>query len=313
MALIGTISTNQYIGNPIIVPVTAGSHSGASFHRVCLKVTVGGTGSGTFEFSAPVISNSTVNFDVSSAVRAVAEQYNYEAETPSSYPTYNLSLNAWDEWMKDGAIRNSESVSGGVSTLYAGTLTDYQRLFPPARYTRKPTTQREIVFTGFKFLEPTSATGVSSNTINSGADASRNIYGIAAPFDGYEIRFINSFGLHENVFVACLRTAEVAITTERYAISRQETLKDFSRGIAIKKNNHERWKMSTGPLDHSWQQWYLHEFLMAKWAWIGINSHYLPIHILPDDTVKGIDRQKASPMTVEFTIEFDMTGSPFGV
>ena len=101
----------------------------------------------------------------------------------------------------------------------------------------------------------------------------------------------------------------MAITTEKQIISRQETLTNFSRGVAIKQNNHEQWKMSSGPLDKAWAAWFAHEFLMARWAWIKIGSTFIPCHIIPEETTPLIDRIKNDPIAIPFTIELDITGA----
>jgi hypothetical protein len=116
--------------------------------------------------------------------------------------------------------------------------------------------------------------------------------------------------VHENVFLTGFPKREVSISTEQYVISRQETLSQFSRGLAVKQNNHETWTLSSGPLDRQWQSWYIHEVLMARWAWLRIGEHYIPCHILPDETIQALDRQKGDVLTVPITVELDIEGSP---
>lgn len=315
MAAIGNISGTGFIGNPITVPVTPGQKpSEATFHRVCLDVHVG---SETFPFSQPAVG--VVYFDVSSALQAVADRHEYHATTLSGYPVLSFTCEAWDEWMIDGQVSGKQNITtSGLSNLFVGALTDYERIYGRSSqvFSRKPSGSPEPAFVGCQHLAPASGSpAVSAITVQEGLHD--GVYGIVKPQDGYEIRFINGFGVHENVFVTCLRTVEVPITTDKYVVSKQETVTEFSRGVAIKKNNHERWKMSSGPLDLQWQQWYLHELMLAEWAWINTGTTASPvwmlIHILPDETVKGIDRQKASLLEVEFTIEFDINGSPFAM
>jgi hypothetical protein len=35
------------------------------------------------------------------------------------------------------------------------------------------------------------------------------------------------------------------------------------------------------------------------------------VHIVPEETTKGIDRAGGSALTVDFTLRFDINGSPF--
>lgn len=333
MATIGTITGSKFIGCPIIVPVkSANINTAATFHRIRLRVTVTGNGEGEFEFSSPCESKQTINFDVSSALRAVAEKYEYTAtginpvriteggSTAMTYPSWKMSLYACDDYMLDGMAKEgmSPAVKEVTDSYYRGRLTDRERLTDttPGKWSRKPTSSPEIVFVGMKYLSASAMAGMPSDaeiTIT----AKRPQIGdpapwpIAATADAFEMRFINSLGIHDSVHVTCLRTSEVALQTDKYVIARQETLDKFSRTVAVKKNNRETWKMSSGPLDSQWHKWYLHEFLMAEIVWIKVDGAWLPCNILTEETVSGIDRQKASQLEVQFTIEFDLDGSPF--
>lgn len=296
-------------------------------------------------------------FDISSALRAIADQWqpapsssiaddNIAAPQSFTYPAITFYMEAEEEWMNDGAISHSDTArypgsAPSVATMYMGTLTDRERLAatpsPPAAYSRKPTTAPEICFYHpnqqgqpdgtSKHLHPgicnnngsQSAPSVTPFSVGSGLAAATNTYGIPYPQDGHEIRFINSLGVHENIFVAGHPTKEVNITTEKYTISRQETLTQFSRGLAIKQNDHETWKFSSGPLDEAWASWYIHEFLMARWVWIGFEPPistlqssllWVPCHILPEETTPIVDREHAGMLEVPFKLQLDINGSP---
>ena len=318
MATIVTITQSKFLGCPIIVTVTPGSVSAkATFHRIRLKVKVTGDGhSRDFEFSKPVSGSSALDINVSSAFVAMADMHEYTANVPNSYPSYTASLQAYDDYLLDGVEQSSSPSGGSVGTVYIGTLSDRERQTGarPDRWTRKPTSSPEIVFSGHVIVVPGSGAGApsaSQPSASTGMNTTYNTYGITMPPDGYEMRFINSLGVHESVHVACLPAEEETVHTDRYVKSRQETLTKISRGVTRKQNDHERWKMSSGPLDLKWQRWYRHEFLMARWAWIKVDSQWLQVHILPEDTVPGADRASGKPLTVAFTIEFDITGSPF--
>lgn len=323
MATILTPDYSNFIGSPITVPVQAGSPDGATFRCVRLVVTINDAAS--FEFSTPVSSGGeTVRFDISSAFRAFAESHEYTPTTLNAYPDMSAVIKAYDDYMVDGVEQRGKGEStANISPLYCGHLTDMERMLSmryPAtgRYSRKPTSSPELAFAGYESLQPGPcasevgpvAPAVTTVTVPSGSVAGSNIYGIPAPQDGYELRFINSLGVHENVFLTGFPKREVNISTEQYVISRQETLSQFSRGLAVKQNNHETWTLSSGPLDRQWQSWYIHEVLMARWAWLRIGEHYIPCHILPEDTIQALDRQKGDVLTVPITVELDIEGSP---
>ena len=330
MATISAVSESKFIGCPITYRVAPASiPAAATFHRVRLAVVIssGGTEAGSFEFSAPVSGTEAVDFDISSAFRAVADRHEY-SPTTLTYPSWTAQLKAYDDYLLNGEERHigpSEDVS--VNTKYVGRLTDRERMLYgsaseelPSKWTRKPTTSKEIVFFGLNYFSHTNfseAPGTTAVEVKDETDKpwnatnTYNTYAITQPADGFEMRFINSLGVHDNVFVNCLSQTEVNITTDHYVIARQETLTQFSRGITAKQNDYEQWKMSSGPLDRAWQQWWLHEPLMAKWAWLNVSGLWLPVHIVPEETTKGIDRAGVSALTVDFTLRFDINGSPF--
>lgn len=323
MASISSTEYRIFFDQPVTVTATAVDYSGATFHRLRLKVKI--NNASEFEFSSPVSSDAlTVRFDISSAFRAVADSHQYLATELNAYPALTAEVTACSDYMKDGKEHPGEDKSPAtiIGPLYAGRLTDMERLTgtTPARYSRKPTSSPEICFTGYQHLAPVAIGGSLSPTVpsvnpvnvpvGSPTGSGDNIYGIPAPQDGYELRFINSLGVHENVFLTGFPKREVNISTEQYVISRQETLSQFSRGLAVKQNNHETWTLSSGPLDRQWQSWYIHEVLMARWAWLRIGGHYIPCHILPEDTIQALDRQKGDVLTVPITVELDIEGSP---
>lgn len=321
MATIGTPIYSNFIGSPVTVPVTARNYANATFHRIRLTVAVNSAAS--YEFSAPVSSDAlTVQFDISSALRAFAENHEYNATVLNQYPNLSASCVACSDYILNGEVHEGADPSAPtvISGLYAGKLTDLERLTGsrPARYSRKPSSCPEIAFWGYDYLSADSCTnGVSPSPphvtimpVDPQTVSSQNIFGINRPSDGYEIRFINSLGVHENIFVKGFPDIKGGIQTERYVLSKQETLTKFSRGLAVKQNDHERWNMTSGPVDREWASWFVHEFLMVRWAWININGNYIPCHIIPEEEVTLRDGTTASPLEIPFIVELDITGSP---
>lgn len=321
MATIGTIIGSKYIGCPITVPVTCASLSAATtFRRVRLKVTINTTNE--FEFSTPVSAGvnqtETVQFDISSALRAVAEQYEYQSDTENvNYPVYTVKLDAYDDYMIDG--QSSEGMYHHTSTLgnhfCQGRLTDRERLTSatPQVYSRKPTSGTEVIFIGSTYISAgaTSADPAITRTTVAAATSIAGTYVVAMPQDGYELLFVNSMGVHESLCLQCLRDEETPITTNSYVVAKQETISQFSRSLTRKQDDREEWKLSSGPLDQAWLRYYIHEVLMAEVAWLKVNGQWLPIEILPDDSVVGVSRTKADMLEVQFKVKFGINGSPW--
>lgn len=328
------ISGSPLIGSPIIYSVQAESlGSTVSAHNVKVEVTAWMVDVDSTEtvltFSSPVDSGETVEFDISSALRAVADRYEYTAEPPTAYPTITYRLRAYDEYMQNGDQHkevNPTSVNGGKVLM--GAFSDFDRWLSDGNllvqhFSRKPITA-EMVTVGETMVIPQSYDKAQSEqTITVGPTSKvysvikeglqmvggRNVYVLPANNDDrYQFRFVNGLGVVESVSVRSFRTTEVNITSETYMRSVPERFNTFSRAIATKKNDYEKWKLSSGPLDESWQKWFIHEFLMSTHTWINIKGNWIPCLILADETVTGINRQDGSLLEVIFTVQLGING-----
>lgn len=341
------VSGSPLSGSPVVYAVTSATLTGeVAFHRLKVAVSaaltcaaddtnVSDTSYKEMVMSSPVGNGETLRIDISSALRAVADRYEYAAQPPSSYPVINFSLRAWDEYMQNGTLYENVSEvtnSGGKALL--GAYSDMERLFAGgsklvSALTRKPTTMPEVVWEGDEYVRPTDMGGRSIGSVTTGpvsvsypivvddthpvgarSVGGANVY-VAGRDDGmdrYQFRFINGYGVMESVSCIALRTTTVTIEKEKFAIARQESFSRFARGLYRKQNDVEQWKMSSGPLDVAWQSWFIHEFLMCRYAWIKIGAVWVPCHIVPEDTVNAINRTDGSLLSVDFTVEMDVRG-----
>ena len=374
---ISLISGSPLIGSPIVYRVTPEVYAAnRTFHRIIVRVYAKLETDGeytTFDFSTPVetkpsgLSYSTQpsQFDISSALRAVADKYEYTPEPPERYPYIKFRIEAWDEWMVNGDISTRQgvvywpSLPVGSNQFYGyafmGAFNDMERMNAQVdqnnveylnieRLSRKPLTP-EIVFINAPFTFPqVFSQGLNTDYVDSDSgnyvsnapsygpcsahfrlrikgeytvavtDAiNRKVYATDLPANFHVIRFINNMGVMESVHVTSLTKKEVNIHTEKYTISRQETLKKFSRALTVKTEDYETWTLASGPLDEDWVSWYIHEFLMAQVMWISIvrNStvEWVPCHVLPEETTMLRDTEKASMMSVQFRLQMDINGS----
>lgn len=329
------------IGSPIVYGVTAASLANldtVTFHRIKLKVTAGLQG-GSYRdiiMSSPVEDGERIMIDISSALRAVADDYVYTVEPPEHYPYIAFSLEAWDEYMQNGETHENVGVvkNDGGRALFGG-YSDLDRILSNGnkttkRFSRKPQSYPELVVEGETWIHPQDmvctiggitngpSSVVHTLTIDEDHPAGlREIDGIQVyvseryNIDRYQFRFVNSLGCMESIGVYSLLSSKVNVSKEEYVRSGMETFSSFSRGIITKKNDYETWALSSGPLTHEWQQWFLHEFLMARWVWIEINGSWLPCHIIPEETITAVDKTNSSVMSVSFSVRLDFNGSPY--
>lgn len=339
-------SGSPLIGSPIIYTVQAADLSGRlpessniAFHRLRVKVKAGLRGGDykEIEMSSMVDNGEVLSVDISSALRAVADEYEYTAEPPAAYPYIQFSLSAWDEYMQNGKLEDNVGLvtnDGGRALM--GGYSDLDRLVAgnikqTKVFTRKPSSMPEIVVEGETYIRPANME-VTIGNITSGpsslsypividaehpAGVREIVEGVSVYVmekyraDRYQFRFINSFGCMESIGVYSNATEKMNLTKEEYVLSRRETFNKFSRGYVTKVNDYETFELSSGPLDRMWQQWFLHEFLMARWVWILIEGRWLPCHILPADTITGADRVSRSIYQVRFSVRLDINGSPY--
>ena len=374
------ISGSPLIGSPVIIAVQPMAHDVRwTFHRIVLRVMAAlvvpdGTDGGqlsdtdytTLSFTTPVdyttdasgavTATKAAQFDISSALQAVASRYEYQYAPPSQYPYIKFRVMAWDEYMLDGDTYDTWDDAALLPGIHAatrqyyyyyalqGAFSDMERIMSGgsrelSRFTRKPLTTPEVVFRGSQVLmpatlgdpagldcdyaDPTTGDFVDAHPTGyprtvvytptlTGANTlgDRTVYAIAKPKDGFEIRFVNGLGCLESIHVRSLRTVSVDIEVEQHAVSRFETFSKFSRGLAVKQAGHEKWQMTSGPQDEAWASWYLHEFLQTQTCWLQVGTVWVPCHVLPDETVTLVNRQKADLMEVQFTLQLDITGSP---
>lgn len=318
------VSGSPLIGSPITYQVQAAVVSGkTAFHRVKLTVKCSLSGSSrqmSLTLSSPAESGEVLKFDISSALRAAADEYEYTPYPQSSYPTVSYSLEVVDEYMQNGEVHdNVGKVTSSGGTCYLGAFSDYERLVSggnrsmPSSFTRKPNTMPEVVSKGEKIVIPGSSSGCAEYTAN--AEGLQTIGGrqfFVLPDntpDRYEFRFVNGLGVLESISVRSLAQESMNVTQETFIRAVQETFGSFSRGIVKKKNDYDMWKLSSGPLDKAWQAWFMHEFLMCKFCWVKVGEVWIPCHIVPEETVAGVDRTQTSLREVQFTVRFDLNGS----
>lgn len=335
--IISQLSGSPLIGSPIEYRVDAGTYSNPTFHRVklCVMAMLQGDSEYTpIEMSTPATEGEQLSFDISSALRALADKYTFTPTPPAYYPYVQYYLIAWDEYMINGVTYTSskdyfpDNYWSAPLRGLMGAYSDLERILAGStkqtqKFTRKPSSSPEVVYVGDTYIRPEEM-NVHSGNIEHGprsisypiettglqTKGGASVYALARPAkDIYEFRFINGLGVMESVTLQSFRKTEVGITTEQHTIARQETFNQFSRGIAIKQNDYEKWVMSTGPLDEEWMSWYIHEFLMAEWVWMKVGNNWLQVHLIPEETVSGVSRVDNSMMEVEIPVRFDIAGS----
>ncbi len=346
---INLTSGSVFAGNPITFTITPSVATKPSFHRVIVEVNFDdGTGSyETNKLTIPVTTEGRdVSLDISSALRISLDNYEYTA-TPSTYPVVSWYIKAYDEYMdNNGEVHTNAgevyypadgSKNGGSTNLrcIAGAFSDIERLKSGVTQavtllSCKPTATHEIAVVGESFIYPVSYSAAqnlaSSSSLTAPASREQAITKEGAQsIQGHPIyalpsleadtrttfRFINRFGCLESISVPKSYSQKMSVESTPYTKSIQETFNQFSRAAIKKQNDRESWLYQSDPLTKSWQQWYLHEFLMSEHIWLKANDTWLPCTISLEDEITIKDDTARNMYSVSFTATLGINGDPF--
>ena len=326
MASIRLKNGGVFVGNPIIVEVTAGQYiKDTSFLRMKVKVTAHLSSSSeerSFELSTPAIAGEPVDVDISSALRAVADTVEYD-RTMTHYPQVKYKVETWEDYMRDGEHFSKTPVplSGGERTALIGGFSDKERWIANSddmqvtSFTTKPSTG-EIVAQDETLMYPNAPVAYSGQTTTaytfegkSGAHTvagKHQVYVVPSSPERYHFYFLNHLGIIETIAAQCYTEETKEYKSETHVVSRMETLSTFSRMMNRKTSQARIYKMSSGPLNSAWLNWWTDEFLATELAWVRIDGHYYPCCILPSEST--IIRKNASDDVLEVTFSVRIQG-----
>ena len=338
-------SGSIFNGNPITFEVTPTIlDTPPSFHRVVVEVKCGMTGGNfdTIKMFEPVLeekSGTTVEVDVSSALRTFRDAYVYTSE-PTVYPMVKFRVSTYDEYMLNGEVHSTEPITYPIADKYLCTLfgafSDIERLSAGetkgvTRLSTKPTSSPHLVSVGEPFAYTSSY--VSPQTIEGSESlvapeskvtvvtkegqqilGGQSVYAMPATEGQYRdvFRFINSFGVLESVSVPKAHREKLNISSSSYVRTIRETFSRFSRSLVKKTGNQETWTFETDPLNEDWLRWYLHEFFMSEHVWILVGNRYLPCTIETDDDIAFVDHTQSAMYSLSFSAKFGIYGNVRG-
>lgn len=343
-------SGSPLMGSPVIFRVVANdlsliSHLAA--HKVYLSVEIDMVSSDrakeTYEFSVPIAQEGesvSVDMDISSALRAYADDYEYtplvSVGTSITYPIFRAKLQAWDTYMRDGISQQSGLVV--LQQYYyflLGQFTDSERqrsglLRGVNTLTRKPASgelvapytslyvsplyyaySSESFFNGIQPAAPeTEAFGteeLDANALNT--IEGRSVWVSDSDEDPFvQFQFVNGYGVLESAFAMCLPEVSVEKEVQEYSVTVPMAFNKVDRAVTLKRASRHVFKMSSGPVTEEWQAWWQEEFLNTKQAWMYYKQGWIPVSIVPDDTTKGIDYTKNDLASVEFEVKLNIEG-----
>ena len=334
-------SGSLFIGSPIMVQVVSGTPGNVTFHRVKLIVKAALSTDGkieTFELSSPCGNAEVVMFDISTALRSLAAKYDYTLVTSATtYPYIQYSLEAYDEWMRNGILTEKDGVyilpADNSKKLYAlmGAFTARERYLSSddtrdvTAFTRKPLTG-EICAPGELLVYPSAnITPLKiTDTLTSGPSASvatldgsgvktyggRTIYVDSNAKNRMLFQFVNGYGVMETISAEMLEEVGSRGATEVDEVTAPSSFGKPHSSVARRDERKAVYKCSSGYINKEWSEWWATEFLGGdKWrkggrckCWVLLDGNWLPCTVVPDDDITLYDRSKPGLIHVDFEV-----------
>lgn len=304
--MFGSGST-YFADSPVVITVSGldwGTPVTSPFTIVRLAVIYDGSVVG--EFKADTGGQTSITFDISSALRAIWAGYDYSYELAAaagttyyvrSYRSYSLKV--YTEYLdsQDGELTTTESdvISGGRCMM--GRLTEVERsLVPNAesadasywngknnRYgdaSTKPVTSPERVGrdsitswvdvsndgTTSYFYAKTAGSPAGAGAADSGSEHAPLVLRDSIPYTDF--LFVNRRGAVETCSARMLEAMNIEVNTETYARIERPSFTPSRSVMAIASGGRRSWQMSSGYVPREWAEWWTEEFLMGRRHWM---------------------------------------------
>lgn len=123
--------------------------------------------------------------------------------------------------------------------------------------------------------------------------------------------FQNTFGLIESVTAVMRESLSYDIESSTYSVPQDIDFRGTTRVVNYAADPVATFAMSSGYVSREWAEWWINEFLMTRRAWMLVGGRFLPVAILPDDTVDVLDRSKPSLLAVNFDVRYSFAGGTY--
>ncbi|MBR1377979.1 MAG: hypothetical protein IJ557_02490 [Bacteroidaceae bacterium] len=340
-------SGSPLVGSPVvfdIVPSDLSDKTALTFHKVVLQaeISLDGGASSVYSFSHVVAREGGdyhVQIDISSALRSVADSYEYTPHLTAGekqYPVLSVDVSAWDEYLEKGDSHTTTPIQLQTSLHFLlGGFTDYERINSGltrdvTTLTRKPITLEVVPHANYLHIAPPSylfmavdwAEGEAPDAPTSIAidtsilalgkhQLSANTHGIYVSDndDPYvPIQFINGYGVVESIAAITLTGENIEKVVAKHTKTAPMAFNKINRQTARKSSSKHVFELSSGPVTLDWLRWWQDEFLNTSHAWVKISGTWVPCSIIPEDSVAGTDYTEGKLPEVVFALELNING-----
>lgn len=152
--------------------------------------------------------------------------------------------------------------------------------------------------------------GMEGKQLTTGIGADRPLISVVAPLDPRVklFRFINGFGMMENIAVRSNETLKYNITSNNDTLFGDESFQFIKRRIGDKNTGIGKYGLESGPVTMQWAEWFIHEFLPTPIAWMYEQGVWIPGTITCEDDFKLYDKAKPGILSVAFFFKRGIDG-----
>ena len=291
-----------FADDPIVITAetsTADIPNDAVLSSVIVKVNCNGS---EHLFPMQFLGNDTVFVDISSAFRA--EYIRIDMENPPTpqdrgYTPIHASIKAMVQYLLNGKLYQETeqlvfptSENGRTLSVLRGGLSEKGRrkaknpsaavashkdrlsMKPDGIETRMPTEQ--VLNSRYDLTEDMVTTNQTDATLAS------NVM-VDSKARRMEFVFRNSLGVMETVSASCMDERIGSVTTEQLAAIIKPSYESSRMLINRSQRNPDVLKMSSGYVAEEWADWWIHEFLTAKYCWMKLKEkdteYFVPVYL----------------------------------
>ena len=294
------------------------------------------------EFVADTGGQTSISFDISSALRAIWSDYGFSdelaaAESLSSvfraYRSYSLEVLTEYLDSKDGEFTQTRSgeISGGRCAI--GGFTERERStivnkedadlsyreYENLRFgdaSTKPTSSPELVGrNSITSWVDVSNGGTSANYYSATVTPSADGPAAHAPMvlrdsiDYEDFLFVNRRGAVETCSGRTKESMDITVESTTYARVERPSFRPSRSLMTIAAGGRRSWAMSSGYVTREWAEWWTLEFLKGRRHWMKYDGRYVPVIIeSAKKSVNIYDRSKQQAPHVDFTVTLALEG-----
>lgn len=295
------------------------------------------------DFHADTGGQTSISFDISSALRAIWLDYDFSHEigkaltggTTQIRPYRAYSLEVFTEYLDsvDGEFTRTGSgiIPGGRCAI--GAFTEMERSLVGDKAnadvsyrehsnmrngdaSTKPTSSPEhIGKNSITSWVDVSVDGTQSTFYTAGTIPSADTKDRHAPIavrdtqPYYDFLFVNRRGAVETCSALMRETMEIDISAKQYSRVERPMFQPSRSLLVLNTGVRRSWSMSSGYQTREWAEWWTMEFLMSRRWWMLYQGNYVPVTVEPEKKNTTIyDRNKQQMPSVEFTVTLALEG-----